>query len=86
MTVPGIGDFSDVGFNDQLRFADLTLVEPNSDCQMNIRCQPEFCLAVRMGDMNMNTCLFPRKEEQTKLTITQDCWCHVGTLHRGALP
>jgi len=59
MAVPGIFDFSDVSFNDRLRFADLALVESDGDCQMNIRRQPEFCLAVRMRDMNMNTCLFP---------------------------
>ncbi len=59
MAVPGICDFSDVGFDDRLRFADLTLVEPDGDCQMNFRRQPEFCLAIRMGDMNVNARLFP---------------------------
>ena len=59
MTVPGICDFSDVNFNDRLRFADLTLIESDGDCQMNFRRQPEFCLPIRMGDMNMNTLFFP---------------------------
>lgn len=59
MTVPGICDFSDVGFDDRLCFADLTLGEPDRNCQLNIRRQPELRLAIRMGDMNMNTRLFP---------------------------
>ena len=59
MTVPGICDFSDVSFNNRLCFADLTLVEPDRYCQMNLRRQPEFCLAIRMGYMDMNTRLFP---------------------------
>ena len=59
MAVPGICNFSDVSFNDRLRFADLTLAEPDGNCQMYIRRQPEFCFAIRMGDMNMNTRLFP---------------------------
>jgi|OpeIllAssembly_1097287.scaffolds.fasta_scaffold00916_4 hypothetical protein len=39
-----------MSFKDQLRFADLLLVEPDRDCQINVRRQPEFCLAVWMGD------------------------------------
>ncbi len=30
--------------------------------------------------MHMNTRLFTRKEEETKLTVANNGWCHVGTL------
>ncbi len=63
MMVPGICNFSDVSFNDRLRFADLALVEPDSNCQMNFRRQPEFSLTIGMGDMNVNTRFLPREEK-----------------------
>ncbi len=63
MTVPGICNFSDVSFNDRLRFTDLALVEPDSNCQMNHRRQPEFSLTIGMGNVNVNARLFPREEK-----------------------
>lgn len=59
MTVPGICDCSDVGLDDGLCFADLTLVKPCRDGQMDMRRQPELGLAIWMRDMNMNARFFP---------------------------
>jgi len=41
--------------------------------KLDLRFDPEFRLAVRMGNVNMRTTLFSGKEEQSEWPITNNC-------------
>ncbi len=48
--------------------------------QRHLRKKPELGLAVCMRNMHVNARLFARKEEEAKLTVTNNGWRHVGTV------
>ena len=48
--------------------------------QRHLRKKPELGLAVWMRNMHVNARLFARKEEEAKLTVTNNGWCHIGTV------
>lgn len=69
MTEPGIFDFSEMRFDDQLGFAQLSLVQTGGNCQVHHWRQPELGFAVRMGHMHTDTRLFTGEEKKAKLTL-----------------
>jgi hypothetical protein len=48
--------------------------------QSHLRRKPELGFAINVRNMHMNTRLFTRKEEETKLTVANNGWCHAATL------
>ncbi len=48
--------------------------------QNHLWCEPEFRFAVDMCNMHMDAWFFPGKEEQAKLAVTNNGWCHNDTV------
>ena len=64
VTVPGIFNLRDVGFDHGLRFPQLARRHARLTGQRHFWRQPELRFAVRMRDMDMNPFLLARKEER----------------------
>ena len=59
-----------------LRFAELTGRKTSGCGYRNLWSEPEFCLAIRMRHVNVDSGFFSREEEQPELTIADDRGCH----------
>ncbi len=63
-------------FDYGLRFAELTGRETGGCGYGNLRSKPEFCLTIRVRHVDVDSKFFPREEEQSELTVADDCGCH----------
>lgn len=67
-------------FDDSLRLANLRRREADVHGQVYARSEPEFGLAIRVGDMHVYPGFFAREEEQAELPVADDGWCHRETV------
>ena len=82
MTVPGIFYLHHMIINNQLSFAQLSLIQTSRSRQMYMWSQPELCFTFWMGNMHMNARLFPREKEKPKFSFAEYGWSHRGNLYQ----
>jgi len=74
VVVPGIGDCCAVAVDDGFDFVETGLPKSDISGQTHVWFDPELGLSFWMADMNMRAGFFSRKEEQSVLALSKDCW------------
>jgi hypothetical protein len=76
----------EMSFDNGLRFPLQALRKSSAGREGHGGCQPELRFAISVRDMDMNTRLFPGKEEPTERSVENDCWSHPRALPLAQCP